>query len=206
MHGTKSTNTTFCYGCFGTTCYDCIGFSQTDKVECIGNGVAWCCTCRCSCIVRTMETIKDRDLTSCNVRNHFRDEERIEFWTILLVHCIVANFFFEGSDTSDTSTENNSNTILVNRFTIQTSIAYGLLGHCYSVLCVKVHLSGLFTINIFCCIEAFYFACELCLEKGCVKMSNRSRSTSSINKSVPIILYVVADGCNGAETCYYHSF
>ena len=66
--------------------------------------------------------------------------------------------------------------------------------------------AGLFAVYIFGSIEAFYFACKLSLEKRCIEMSNRSCSTNPIHKIFPEFGNTVANGSNGAETCYYNSF
>ena len=39
MHRVETTHTCGIYGSFGTTCHHYIGFAETDKVECIDDGV-----------------------------------------------------------------------------------------------------------------------------------------------------------------------
>ena len=42
-----------------------------------------------------MEAIHDRKLSGSNIRDHLRDEERIELGTYFLVSVVVAYFFLE---------------------------------------------------------------------------------------------------------------
>ena len=59
-----------------------------------------------------METVQDRNLSGSDVRNHLGDEERIELRThFLAVDGIVACFFFEGTDSTDTGTKDDADSV-----------------------------------------------------------------------------------------------
>ena len=55
-------------------------------------------------------------------------------------------------------------------------------------------------------IEAFYFACKLCLEFGCIKLSNRPGSTLPIDNTFPCFRESITKRSNSSKTCYHNSF
>ena len=96
-----------------------------------------------------MEAEVYRYLSCCDVSNHFRDEERIELWTVFFVYTVVLHFILEGLYTTDTHTKNHTNAVFVYAFQVHATVLYGL--HCrnHGQLCVAVHLASLFTVDEF---------------------------------------------------------
>ena len=153
-----------------------------------------------------MKTVQDRNLSGSNIRNHLRDEERIELGTVFFMEGIVTCFFFKCTDSTNTGTKDDADFVQILIFDIKTGIFYRLLGYTDGILSVQVHLASLFAVDILIGIKVLHFACELGLEKRCVEMSNRPRSTNPIHEIFPKFGYCVANGSNGAKTCYYNSF
>ena len=153
-----------------------------------------------------METIHDRDLSGCDVGNHLRDEERIELRAVLLMCGIVTYLIFEGFDTTDTHTKDNTDTVLVLLLQIHITILNGLLGSNQSQLGIAVHLTGLLTIQIVSNVEVLHLTSKLSLKISCVEKCNRSGTTDSIEQVLPRLFWSVADWRNCAKTCYNYSF
>jgi len=165
MHSVETTYTTSGDSCFRTTADNGIGLTQTDEVECISNSIGRSGACRTSRIVRTMKTVQDRNLSGSNVRNHLRDEERIELRTVFFMESIVTCFFFKCTDSTNTGTKDDTDFVQILIFDIKTGIFYRLLGYADSVLSIQVHLASLFAVDILIGIKVLHFACELGLEK-----------------------------------------
>ena len=105
---------------FRAAAEDHVSLAQTDKVECVSQSVGRRCACRSGRVVRPMETIHNRNMTACNVCNHFRDEERIVFWSqFFSCECIRPGFFFKSVDSTDSHSEDYTYTVFVHSFQIQ---------------------------------------------------------------------------------------
>ena len=165
MHGIEAAYSCREDSCFGSTCYNDVGFSQTDIVECISYSVRRRRTCRSSGEVRSVEAVHDRNLSGCNICNHFRNKERIEFRSEVVFSLFVtSDFFFESMNTSDSDTENHSDFVQIFFFYVDTGISYRFFSCNYGILSVKVHLTGFLTVNMVSSVEVLHFASELSLK------------------------------------------
>ena len=154
-----------------------------------------------------METIHDRDLSRCNISYHFGDEEWVEFRSdSIFIQCIISYFLFKSMNTSDTYTVNYTYSIQIFFFEVHSRILHRFFSSCNGILCIQIHFAKFFTVNVISSIEILHFACKMSLEFRRIEMSNRSCSTNPIHKIFPEFGNTVANGSNGAETCYYNSF
>ena len=111
-----------------------------------------------------METIHDRNLSGCNIRNHLWNEERIKLRTHFLTSVVVAYLFFKCMYTTNTGAENNTDFVQVFFLDIKTGITHRFFSNSDGILSIQVHLSCFLAVYVFRCIEVFHFACELGLE------------------------------------------
>ena len=207
FHGIKTTYAGWPYSRFRTTAENHICLAQTDKVECVSQSVGRRCACRSGRVVRAMETIHNRNMTACNVCNHFRDEEWVVFGTqFFSCKCIRSGFFFKSVDSTDSHPEDNTYTVFVHSFQIHARIVYGHFGCSQGILGVQVHSACFFAVNVVAYIEIFYFASKLSLEQGSIEMCNRSGTTYSLNQILPSFLGRISQWSNGTHTCYHNSF
>ena len=83
-----------------------------------------------------MEAIHDRNLSGSNIRDHLRDEERIELGTYFLMSVVVAYFFLECMYTTDTGAKNNTDSVQIFFFDVKTGVRYRFFGNSDSILSV----------------------------------------------------------------------
>ncbi len=122
------------------------------------------------------------------------------------MHCIVSGFLLKGVKSADTGCDYNANTILVEVLVFfKFCIGYSLVGCVKSVLSIKIELTELLAVSYLLRIESFYLTSKLCLEFRGIKMCNRCGSAYSFNGIFPCSVYIIADGSDGAKTCYYNS-
>ena len=81
-----------------------------------------------------MEAIHDRNLSGSDIRDHLRDEERIELGTYFLVSVVVAYFFLECMYTTDTGAKNNTDSVQIFFFDVKTGVCYRFFGNGDSIL------------------------------------------------------------------------
>ena len=206
MHGVETTYTAGADGSLSTTADDNVGLAKTDLVECSCQRIARRSTGGGRRIVRTVESEVDADLSSCDVRNHLRDEERIELGTVLRMGCIVAHLILEGLDTADAHTIDDTDAVLVGRLQVDCRILYTLDGTDHCQLGVAVELAGLLAVNVIIDVQAFDLTGELRLELGCIETCNRSCTALPCQHVLPGLLRSVTQRSNGAQTCYDYSF
>ena len=97
---------------FRTTTHNNVSLTQTDQVEGVSNSVRGSSACRTSCIVGTVKTIHNRNLSGSNIRDHLGDEERIELRTVFFAgQGIVTYLFLECTDTTDTGAKDDTNSV-----------------------------------------------------------------------------------------------
>ena len=111
-----------------------------------------------------METVHDRDLTSSDVGNHLRNEERIELRTIGFVYAIIFHLVLEGLNSTNTNTKDNTNAVLVFSLQIHLTILNCLLGSNHGQLGIAVHLTRLFAVEIVVDVEVLNLTSKFCLE------------------------------------------
>ena len=207
FHGIKTTYASRPYSCFRAAAEDHVSLAQTDKVECVSQSVGRRCACRSGRVVRPMETIHNRNMTACNVCNHFRDEERIVFWSqFFSCECIRPGFFFKSVYSTDSHSEDYTYTVFVHSFQIHAGIVYGHFGCSQGILGVQVHSACFFAVNVVAHIEIFHLASKLSLEQGSIEMCNRSGTTYPLNQILPSFLGRISQWSNGTHTCYHNSF
>ena len=145
-------------------------------------------------------------MTSCNVSNHFRNKERTETRTNCVFSlCVVQYFFFESMKSSDTYSENNSDSVQVFCFNVDSGISYSFFGSYDGILSVQVHLTCLFAVDKIGRLEVLHFTSKLSLEFRSVEMSNRSRPTDSVDKVVPKFRNSITYRSECTKTCYHYS-
>ena len=153
-----------------------------------------------------MEAILNRNLTSCDVSNHLRNEERIELRTIGLVYAIVLYFFLEGLNSTDTYAKDHTDAVFVFSLEIHLTVFDSLLGGNHGQLGIAVHLTSLLAVDKIVDIEVLHLTSELCFEFTCIKKCNRCCAANSVEQVVPHLFWSVADWCHCAQTCYNYSF
>ena len=146
-------------------------------------------------------------MTRRDIRNHLRNEERIELRTNRIFSlCITHHLIFECLDTTNTGSEDNPDTVLIFRFQVHCRVGNRLLCRTNGQQTITITFAGFLAIYVQRGIEVLYFARKLCLKLTCIEMSNRSRATSSVDKTLPCFCEGVTKGRNSTKTCYYYSF
>src|SRR5688572_1380787 len=107
--------------------------------------------------VWSAEAISHRDLTCRNIEDHFWDEERIEPRGSI-TSCIIHYLFLESDQSADTTGENYTCTIRVNRTIVNAGIFDGFVSSNEGQLSEPVHLAGFLTIKNGYGIKVFNFA------------------------------------------------
>ena len=207
VHSGEATNAAGPNGGLGTTSDDGVGLAQADEVERIGEGVGRRGASRSRGIVRAVETVLDRNLSSSDVGNHLGDEEGIELGAHgCAIDSPVAGFFFKRMDAADTYTEDYADAVLVNSFEVHTAVLDSLLGSHEGILLVEVHLAHLFAVEEVGSLKALHLASKLGLEVGSIKVGDRCSTADTILNVFPSFGHSVTDGGQGTETCDDHSF
>ena len=156
-----------------------------------------------------MIAVFHRNVSGCNVGNHFRNEERIVFRTFFGVHSIVACFFLEGVQTTDTGSDDDADTVFIDgtfRGGLKTGISDCLTGSHKGILCIQVELTCFLAVEVLVGIKTFHFAGKLCLEQACVEVCDRTRPADACYGVLPGGVDIVAQRVDGSETCHYYSF
>ena len=154
-----------------------------------------------------METVIDRNLTGCDVRNHLGDEEwRITRTEGLTCLCIVHGFLFECTNSSDAHAKDDTDFVFIYFFQIPSAVLDGFIGSNYCILLVKVHLTRFFAVEIVLSVIVLDFARKMCLELGCIEMCNLGSTAYSVLGILPSFLGILSKRSYGAYAGYNNSF
>ena len=93
---------------------------------------------------------------------------------------IVASFFLERVDTTDTYTQNHTDAVFVHRFQIPSAVLDSLHGSNECILFVKVHFASLFTVDEVGSLEVFHLAGKLRFEFRSVEVCDRSGTANAV--------------------------
>ena len=207
MHSIETAKTTRADSCFGTTGYHHVSFTQTNEVEGISNGIGRRSTSRGSGVVRSVESILDRDAARSYVGNHLGDEEGAETRSLFFVgKCVFSDLFFEGVNTTDAHSEPHADVVLVDSLEVHTAVLDSF--HCCyeCILLIEVHFADLFAVNEICCHKIFDFAGKVRFELRGVESFDGGGTAYTLEKVVPSRLNVVTNGGNCTKTGDYYSF
>ncbi len=154
-----------------------------------------------------MESMVDRDVSGCDVGDHFRNEERIVFRTLVSVKGVISGFLLEGVQATDTGGEDHADTILVDTLLgIELSVVDSLLSSHEGILGVEVELAQLLAVEVFFGVKILYLTCKLRLEKRSVEMSDGAGSALTLDGTLPSLGHVIAEGSERTESGDYNSF
>ena len=118
----------------------------------------------------------------------------------------VTGFLLECVETADAGCENYADAVFIVAFVVKISVLDCLVGGGQRVHGVEVELAGFLAVEMVGGIEAFHFACELCLELGSVKVCDRTGPAHALEGVLPCRLGVVSDRRQSTDTCHYNSF
>ena len=206
VHGVEAAHAGLCDGSLGTTGHDGVGLAQTNQVEGIGQCVARRGAGARGDIVRSVQTVHNRDLAGSNVGNHLRDEEGVELRTLVVMSTVVHHLLLEGLDAADAHTEHHADAVLVFLLQVPAAVLHSLLGGNEGQLRVAVHLACLLAVEVLVHVEVLHLAGERGLKQGGIKLCNRSGSADTLEHVLPHLLRGVAQRCNGTQSCYDDSF
>ena len=146
LHGVETTYTRLGNSSFGTTDNHDVGFTQTKQVEGVDQAVGRRGASAHGAIVGAVEAIVDRELTSCNIRDHLGDEERIVTRTNLGV--IAHGLLMERLDASDARAVDDADAVLVLSLEVDATILDGLACCCKGKLRIAVDLTDFLLLEI----------------------------------------------------------
>ncbi|OAV63814.1 hypothetical protein Barb4_04702 [Bacteroidales bacterium Barb4] len=133
-----------------------------------------------------METVQHGNVSSGYIGYYFGNEEgtvtRPAFFVVR--HC----FFLKGFDTPNAGTEDNTDAIQVFFFHVKTGVGYGLFGCCQRKEAVAVAFPGFFPVHLLQRVEILDLAGKTGFELGRVKLSDRPRTASPVNKTLPCFM------------------
>jgi len=204
VHGVEATYTCDGDSGFGASGKDGIGFSQSDIIESVGNGVGRGGAGGDCGEIGTSEAVNHGDLSGGDVGNHFGDEEGVESGSEFFV--IAPDLFFECFDAPDARGENNADTVEVFFLQIERCVAYGIFGSGDCQQSIAVALTDLLSVHYLQRVKVFDFAGEAGFEGRSIELRNRSGTTFSADKPFPRIGKGISNGSDGAKTCYNNSF
>ena len=153
-----------------------------------------------------MESVHNRNLSSSDISNHLRNEERIELRTILHVLTIVHHLLLESLDTADANTEDHTNAVLVDCLQIHATVFHGLNGGNHSELRIAVHLAGFLAIKVIVHIEILNLAGKLCLKQGCIEKCNGCSTAYAVDEVLPRLFWRITYRRHGTKARYDYSF
>ena len=119
---------------------------------------------------------------------------------------VVNHLVFEGFDTADAHAEHHTHAGFVEGVKINAAVFHSLDGRNQCQLCVAVHLTCLFTVEIVVEVQVLYFAGKLCLEFGSVEQGEGTGATDAVDQVVPRFFGGVAHRSNGTKSRDYNSF
>ena len=155
-----------------------------------------------------MKTIHDRNLSGCDISNHFRNEERAEFRSdSIFCLSIAQHFFFKSMNTTDTYTiyYSDFNSDLLFRGPISESAIASLaatMAYCVYKSILRTSLRSIKSAPL----NPFTLTSKLCFEFRRIEMSNRSCSADTVHKVFPCFGNSVTHRSKRTKTCYYNSF
>ena len=127
----------------------------------------------------------DAYLAGCDVRDHLRDEIRIEFGTFISVLPIIHYFILKCFNTANTYTIYDTYAVFVLLFKVKTRIFHTLNGAYKGQLCTTIHLAGILTIDVFLNVKVLNLTTKLGFEISCIKLCKRSSTAFSLQKALP---------------------
>ena len=128
-----------------------------------------------------MKTVHDRYVSGGNIGNHLRDEERVELGFFPKMLSEIGHLVFKCFDTADAYAVNYANAVAVFALQVESAVFHSLHGSDDGELCIAVHLSCFFAVDIVGYVQTFYLAGELCFEFGCIECRNRGGTTLTGN-------------------------
>src|SRR5690625_4116596 len=204
MHGIKTSHSGRRYRGFRSTSHYYVTITQSNVVQCANTCIGSRSTSRNRCVIRSHKTMFNGNMTWGNISNHFRNKERIEpGGSVSLSE--FKHLVLESLQTSDTCTPNDTNTKLINTFKINACIFYGFIRSHNSILCKFIQFPGFFPVKEIFDFKVFDLASEFSLKLFGIEISDRGRSTLSINQSVPIFFNIVTDRGESSQSRYYNS-
>ena len=206
LHGVEATHTTLADGSLRTTGHDHVGLAEAQQVESVGQRIGRRGTGAGGGEVGSVEAEVDADLSSGDVGDHLRDEERREAGTFLLVESVVGSLLLKRLDTADTYTIDHADAVLIDLVEVEAAVLHTLHGTGHGQLCVAVHLAGVLAVDPLVGIPVFHLTGKLGLEVGGVEQRNRSCAAHTLDHVLPSLLGSVSQRGDSAETRYDNSF
>src|SRR5690606_35485037 len=141
MHGPKSSHTGNGYGGFAAPGHHYITISQTYGVQGIYYSICGGGTSRYRSIIWPHKTMFYGNISRCNIRDHFWDEERIEPGRTV-PSSKIQDLVLKGFQSTDSSAPDNPCPEFIQFVQIQTGILNGLIGGNKCILCKPIQFTA----------------------------------------------------------------
>lgn len=187
-HGVETTDTGRDDSGFATTGHDGVSLAQSDVVEGIDHGVVGACARALRGEVRSTESVANGNLSSGDVANEHRNEERRELWSEFRVRGEEFLFVFHGEHATDAARHDDADFVLVFLLEVEASTFYGLFRRHECVLAVVIKVSQFLAIEVVSRVEVLDFTSELGFEVGGVEVRDGCSTADTGSHGLPSLL------------------
>ena len=150
-------------------------------------------------ITRATQGVAHADQSGSTIRDHFRNEERVESWGAV-AFAVADALILEGLQTTDTTSPDHTDTIAVDTLRQQATVLHCFIAANQCELSKGVHLPGLLPIEEILWVEALHLTGELRFEFARIEARYGRSSATAAHETLPVILEVVAERRKRAQT------
>ena len=146
-----------------------------------------------------------RNLPSGNIKDHFRNEKRIEPWRSISFG-IGHYFFLKSKQTAYSTGKDNTRSVWIDIVFCNSGVFDGLITGYNSQLGKTINLPCLFSVEIGNWIKSLYLTGKLCFEFGSIKECYAVCPRYTSQQTIPVILYGIPNRGDGTKSGDNYSF
>src|SRR5690554_1274221 len=155
-------------------------------------------------VIDPFKPVIDRELSSCDIRDHFWNEKRTDSPRPGFEHLV--RLLFEGENTTNTSSEDNTEAVWIVRAFQDLRVFHCLFAGNESVLSIKIEFLGSFRFEIISGIVTLYLGCYLTSQICCINFTDEFNATLSSDQSFPGSFGIISESIDSTHSGYDNSF